>query len=496
MKKEAVATTPDWFRDKRVTVMGLGLNGGGSGIALWLMRHGAKVTVTDLKDQHALAPSMADLERAFIRDSQAGDKRLFHRFTYILGQHREEDFRDTDMVIKGPGVPNGNAFIAIAEKAGVPVETDVSLFFLLCPFPVIGITGTRGKSTTTSLIADMCRRHDRRAILGGNIRISVMDSLDKLIAGSAKRGYKAPPIVLELSSWMLEGLEPHCISPTIGVITNVKPDHLNRYRNMAHYAATKVGIVRHQGKDDVAVLNADDARVTAAAKRTAAKLRWFSAKPLAKGRDGGFLKNGNLMLRDEGRDVLLVPRNALRIPGEHNVMNAITAAVAAHAAGIPLQHIRGAIRAFKGIPGRIETVAIKKGVTFINDTTATSPDGVIAALRALVDKSFKGNIVLIGGGTDKKLIFGDWAKEVRKQVEHLVLFDGTATVKMEVVLKKAGGFKKMVGARNMAEAVRLAAELAKKGDIVLLSPGCASFGLFINEFDRGDQFVRAVRKMR
>jgi UDP-N-acetylmuramoylalanine--D-glutamate ligase len=496
VKRTSVVTTPGWFRDKRITVMGLGLNGGGSGIALWLMRHGAKVTVTDLKDQHALAPSMADLERAFIRDSQHGDKRLFHRFTYVLGKHREEDFRDADMVIKGPGVPNGNPFIAVAEAAGVPVETDVSLFFLLCPFPVIGITGTRGKSTTTSLIAEMCRRHDRRTVLGGNIRISVMDSLDKLLAGAQKRGYTAPPIVLELSSWMLEGLEPHRISPHIAVLTNINPDHLNRYRNMAHYAATKVGIVRSQGKDDFALLNADDARVAAATKHTKAHVRWFSAQPLRAGRDGGFLKNDNFILRDTGKDILLVPRNALRVPGEHNVMNAITAAVAAHAAGVPLHHIRGAIRAFKGIPGRIETVGIKKGVTFINDTTATSPDGAIAALRALTDKAFHGKIVLIAGGTDKKLVFGEWAKEVRKRVARLVLFDGTATVKMEAALKKAGGFKSTVGARNMKEAVRLAAGMAKKGDIVLLSPGCASFGLFINEFDRGDQFVRAVRRMR
>lgn len=495
MKRKAVATTPEWFRDKRITVMGLGLNGGGSGIALWLMRHGAKVTVTDLKDQHALAASVAELERTYIRTVHAGDKRLFHRFTYILGQHREQDFRDTDMVIKGPGVPNGNAFIAAAAQAGVPVETDVSLFFLLCPFPVIGITGTRGKSTTTSLIAEMCRRHDRRTVLGGNIRISVMDSLDKLLASAAKRAV-APPVVFELSSFMLEGLAAHRTSPHIGVLTSIKPDHLNRYRNLAHYAATKVGIVRYQGKDDFAILNADDARVAAAARRTKARVRWFSAKPLKQGRDGGFLKNGNFVLRDGGKDILLVPRNALRIPGEHNVMNAITAAVAAHAAGVPLHHIRNAIRAFKGIPGRIETVGSKKGVTYINDTTATSPDGAMAALRALTDKKKPGRIILIAGGTDKKLVFGEWAKEVRKRVAHLVLFDGTATVKMEAALRKAGGFKRMIGARNMAEAVRVAAGLARKGDIVLLSPGCASFGLFINEFDRGDQFVRAVRRMR
>ncbi len=496
MKKEAVATTSDWFRNKRVTVMGLGLNGGGSGMALWLLRHGAKVTVTDLKDQHALASSIATLERAFIRATHRGDKRLFHRFTYVLGRHREEDFRDADIVIKGPGVPNGNPFIVVAEKAGVPVETDVSLFFLLCPFPVIGITGTRGKSTTTSLVADMCRRHDRRAVVGGNIRISVMDGLDKLLAISKRRGAKAPPIAFELSSWMLEGLEPHHRSPHIAAITNILPDHLNRYRNMAHYATTKVGIIRYQDKGDVAVLNADDARVVAAAKRTKAQVRWCSAKPLAKGRDGGFLKNGNLMLRDDGRDILLVPRNALRVPGSHNAMNAVMAAVIAHAAGVPLQHIRGAIRAFKGIPGRIETVAIKGGVTFVNDTTATSPDGVIAALDALAEGGNRGRIILIGGGTDKNLVFGEWAKEVRKRVAHLVLFDGTATVKMEAALRKAGGFAATVGARDMGEAVRIAAGLAQKGDTVLLSPGCASFGLFINEFDRGDRFVRAVRRMR
>lgn len=493
--------TLDWFRDKRITVMGLGIHGGGVGIAKWLRRHGAIVTATDLRDQHALASSIEELERTYLEEVRSIGKHRMRRIRYVLGAHPEELFTDADMVIRNPAVPRDHRLLSLAKKSGVPVESDISLFFMLCPFPIAGVSGTKGKTTTTTMLAAMCKETDPRTVVGGNIRISPLDRLDRLLALAGKKKPSPPPIVLELSSWQLEGLERHRMSPHVGVITTIVEDHLDRYDGMDDYARAKEICVAFQEKEDVAVLNADNARTAAIGTwhgliknaPNAGRRLWFSVKPLKKG-DGCFIAAGSIVLRIGKVRTKVAPVAAIKLRGTHNRANVLAAVAAAHAMGVPLSAIRKVVKTFKGVPYRLEDLGVKRGIRFVNDTAATAPDASIAAMEAFARKTKK--IVLIAGGADKNLRFDAWARTAKKRVKHLVLFDGTATSKMEAALARAGAETPRAGARSMREAFSEAVRHAKRGDVVLLSPGCASFGIFKNEFDRGDQFSALVKKLR
>ncbi|MEK9152762.1 MAG: UDP-N-acetylmuramoyl-L-alanine--D-glutamate ligase [Patescibacteria group bacterium] len=468
--------------------MGLGLHGGGLGVARWLRRRGAILTVTDLRDRFVLAPSVKELERGFFRDREALGKGNAHRVRYVLGRHDPADFAAADLIIQNPGVPREHPYLSLAAAHGVPVDTDIGMFFKLCQAPIVAVTGTKGKTTTTSLLAEMCRVRDPRTVVAGNIRVSALDALERL----AKLGSRTPPVVLELSSWQLEGLERHRMSPRLAVVTNIMEDHLNRYRGMEDYARAKELIVAFQGSDDVAVLNADDPRIRAIGGRAKSRLVWFSRQAFGDG-DACFLRGKKIVMRQEGAERVIAGIEDIRIPGEHNVMNVLAAAAAAAVMGIPDAAISRVIRAFKGVPGRIETVAVKSGVTYVNDTTATAPDASIAAMKALAGRGKK--IVLIAGGNDKDLHFDAWAATVKKSVKQVVMFEGTATPKMLAAFEAAGVRAGMIKTNSMIDAVRSAAKAAKRGDTVLLSPGCTSFGLFVNEFDRGDQFTAEVRSL-
>jgi len=488
----------DWFKDKKITVMGLGLHGGGVGMAKWLMRHGAAVTVTDLKGPEELADSIAELDRAYqgCLEHQKGPP--VRKIVYSLGSHAEKDFVAADMVIKNPAVPRENPFLSLTASKGIPVETDISIFFLLCPYPSTAVTGTKGKTTTTTLLADISRAHDKRTVVGGNIRISPLDALDKLLQTAKKGAAPPPPIVLELSSWQLESLEKHHLSPRIGVMTNIMEDHLNRYRGMEDYARAKELMVSFQGAGDTAVLNVDDPRIAAIGEKLALKqggprLLWFSVKS-RKG-EGCFVSGGKVVIDLGGRRRTILPLSAVRIPGKHNLGNVLAACAAAAAMGIPDRTIAAVVRKFRGVPGRLEFLGVKGGVHFFNDTTATTPDAAMAAMRTLVPENRK-RIVLLAGGADKELRFEEWAKVVAGRVKHLVLFSGTATPKMLAALDAAGVRTPRTVVGSMAEAMRIAKDQAKPPGTVLLSPGCASFGMFVNEFDRGDQFVKAVKRIR
>lgn len=510
--------TAEWFKGKRVTVMGLGVHGGGLGAAKWLLKSGAIVTVTDLRQEDVLARSMAELEKARANEA-ARRKTGLPPIRFVLGRHEDSDFSGADMVIRNPAVPRGNKFIALAEKSGVPVESDTSIFFSLCPFPIAAVSGTKGKTTTTTLLAEICRAYDKRTVVGGNIRISQLDSLDKLLT-LAKRGAKAPPIVLELSSWQLESLEARRLSPHVGVLTNVMEDHLNRYDGMDDYARAKELIIAFQKPGDFAVVNADDARVAAMGRGESAvagashggERLWFSVKALPRGKSGCFVRGDMVVVRasavNGGKETILFPLTDIRIPGVHNVGNVLAACTAAFALGVTATTIRKVVRAFRGVPHRLETIAIKRGIRFVNDTTATAPDASIAALKTFGDmeggarRSAKTRatamkrVVLIAGGADKDLTFGVWAKAVKRNAKHLVLFDGTAGTKIDAALRVAQVDVPATKHKSMRTAFSEAVQYARRGDIVLLSPGCASFGVFLNEFDRGDQFTKLVKRLR
>lgn len=460
--------------------MGLGLNQGGLGVSKWLLSQGARLTITDLKDRRALAPSIAELEAL-----RASLGRKAHPIRYVLGRHRAEDFRQAGMVIRNPDVRRESPFLKIARAAGIPIESDMSIFFERCAYPIVGVSGTKGKTTVTALLGAMLEAAFGRAFVAGNIRVSPLGSY-------VMEAKKEIPIVLELSSWQLESLAHAKLSPTVAVLTNVLPDHLNRYDGMKDYAAAKELIYAWQLPTDVAIVPLDNPYTKKMGARVRGERFWASMKPVPDEQNGLYYKGKKAVLRAQGLETVLFDAKDVRLPGEHNLWDALLAGGAAYLRGAKPGAIRKALRAFKGMPHRLERVRDLRGVAYWNDTAATTPEASIAAMETIFAKK-KG--VLIAGGADKELAFGAWAKAVKRYAKKAVLFKGTATPKMRAALSRAG-VKLEDDAVTMREAVARATAYAKRGEAVLLSPGCASFGIFVNEFDRGDQFRADVGKLR
>lgn len=416
------------FKGKKVTIMGLGLLGGGVGAARFFVKQGAKVLVTDQKTKNELKESIKKLKGLPIK--------------YVLGKHRKEDFKNTDLVIKNPGVPKNSPYLKIAKKNNIPIKNDVSIFFDLCPAKIIGITGTKGKSTTATLIYLFLKKKYPKTFLAGNIGVSPLEIIPKITKKSI--------VVLELSSFELEDLKK---SPQIAIITTLFPDHLNRYRNFKEYIEAKKPIFKYQKKSDILILNYNDPETRKFAKEALSTVYFF--------------KDSNVSA------ALLVAKIFDIAKGD----------------------IKKILSKFKGIPNRQEFIATKKGVKYFNDTTATTPQSVILAIKTFGERFPKAKIILIAGGQDKNLDYRNLAKEIQKEVDYLVLLPGTASGKLKGVLKELSSFKRSL-APSMEQAVRKASELAKKGDIVLLSPGAASLNLFKNEFDRGNNFNKAVKNLK
>lgn len=426
------------FKNKRVLVMGLGLNGGGVGAARFFVWAGARVTVTDLRRATELAPSVRALKGLPIR--------------YVLGRHRVSDFVRTDVVIQNPGVPDASPYLAAARRADIPIDTDVGVFVERCPAPIIGITGTKGKSTAATLIAECLRKKFRDVILAGNIRTSVLSVLHRI--------RPTTKVVLELSSWQLEGLARKKFSPHIALITNIFPEHLNRYPSFASYARAKGLITKFQGAGDHLFIRRGDALVRKVISGTAAEVHWWPS-----------------------RDAL---PTRLRVLGEHNRANMRAAQAVARHLGVSKPMIWQVFRSFRGLAGRLEVVRRLNGITYVNDTTATMPEAAIAAIRAVHKPP-----VVIAGGTDKNLDYMALARVLARETKAFVLLAGSATEKLK---RHLGSGIPVI--RSMTEALALARRKARRGDTVVLSPGAASFELFRNEFDRGAQFVAAVKKLR
>lgn len=437
------------FKDKKVTIIGLGLHGGGVGVAKFFSQQGAKVLVTDLRSKEELKESLEKLKGKSIK--------------YVLNQHRPEDFINTDLVIKNPAVSDKSKYLQIAKEHGIPIETDIGIFFELCPVPIIGITGSKGKSTVATLIAKFLARKYPKVVLAGNIRTSVLRKLKKID--------KETLVVLELSSWQLTGLRPHGKSPHCSLITNILPDHLNRYRNIDEYIEDKKLIFKFQKSKDILILNHDDKIVRNFAKEAKSEVIYYG--------------------REYEADKLAEIRNEIQLNGEHNLSNVLAAMAVAKLYNVSDKSIKKVLRKFKGIEGRLELVRIIKGVKYINDTTATIPEATLAALN-----SFPSNkqIILIAGGSDKNLDFSQLAKMIDKRVKSLILLEGTATAKLQKEMAKSR--VEIVGPFNdMKQAVSQAQARAEEKDIVLLSPAAASFGLFRHEFERGERFNEAVENL-
>ncbi len=462
------------LRGKRVLVFGLGLHGGGLGVAQWLVEQGARVTVTDMKSAEELQLSLDALEGLPIE--------------FVLGEHRERDFLTSDLIVRNPAVPRESKWLQLARVHGIPVEMEMSLFLERLPrgtAQVIGITGTKGKTTTTLMVGSILARANPKTVVAGNLRVSALQLLDRIDADT--------PVVLELSSWQLEALEPAGVSPHIAAITNISPDHLNRYRDLDDYTQAKQLILRFQQPADFAVLNFDNPLLRPLAHRTAAQVVWTSARrALLQGayRDGNMLVWRSGAVRQPVVDV-----GALRVPGAHNVENALAAIAVASVWGATPEQIAGALGEFSGVEHRQELVCEIAGVRYVNDTTATAPAATMAALDAFAPGARR--IVLIAGGSDKGLDFGEMAQALVERQVQVILLEGSATDRLARAVHDAGG-QEMIAGRydDLERAVERAHTLAQSGDVVLLSPGCASFGMFANEFERGERFRELVKKLQ
>lgn len=452
---------------KKVLVWGLGLHGGGVGSAEFFARQGADVTVTDLKKKSVLKESLQKLKQ-------------FKNIRYVLGKHVEADFKNQDIIVVGPGIPASSPFLKIAKKSGAKLVTDIQIFFEECEAPIYAVTGTKGKTTTTMLLYAMIQKK-WKAHLGGNIRVSVLGILPKI-----KKDHR---VVLELSSFQVETLAAMKKSPHGAIVTNLSPDHLDRYVSQKAYYRSKYDIFLHQKANDIAVLNYDTKELHEAAKTLASKVYWFSSKK--KVPQGLYINNSHVVFRKEGKEKIFFPVTSISLSGEHNVENVLAATLLAYFAGVPVRTIEKVLKNFSAVPGRLEKVRTFKRRTFVNDTTATVPISTIVALR-----SFQKPVVLICGGSEKNLSFKELVREVGKQVRFVVLMNDKASFRIlrEVKRQKIG--VPYVFADSMRQAVKKAYEESKESEIILLSPACASFGLFKNEFDRGDQFVTAVKRLQ
>lgn len=471
------------FKDAVVTVMGLGrfTQGSGVGATKWLLRHGAQVIITDLKSHQELRESVDEVTKWYEQYRKDFPERELYHPIFVLGEHRPQDFTDVQAVLQNPDVRRESEFVKLAREHHVPIFSDVSLFFKFCPYKITAVTGTRGKTTTTALIGEIYKAVDPRAAIAGNIKVSPLESLDDILKDKTPR-----PIVLELSSTLLESLDEVDRGPDIAVITNVYPDHLNRYDTYEQYRASKELIFRDQTADQMLVLNFDHPEVNAMAARARSKVFWFSLQELPEGKPGAFVKNGQIVCLGQ----TILPVSEVKLEGEHNLYNVLAAVCAARLANVPVEKIADVLGTFAGVEYRQEITRVINDVTYVNDTTATSPDGAVAALKRFGPK---GKIILLAGGATKNLSAEAMIAPIKEFCKHVILFEGTATDDLE---KAIGGAVSTTRATSMAEAVSKAVELAKDGDYVLLSPGCASFGMFKNEFDRGDQFREEVGKIR
>ncbi len=467
------------FAGMRATIIGLAREG--TALARFLAEQGAQVTVSDLKGAEELAESIAALEGLPIR--------------YALGGHPSEILDGADALFVSPGVPLDAPIVAEARRRGMPISSETRLFVELCPAPIIGVTGSSGKTTTVSLIGEMLKLDGLRTWVGGNI--------GRPLIGHLKEIEPTDRVVMELSSFQLElfaasgnlgfghwplGFEG--ISPHIAAILNITPDHLDRYPSMEAYIEAKKNIVRYQREDDVAVLSYDDPVCRFIAEECPGQVLFFSRN--AELDRGAFLRDGELVLRlgERGRRICSV--GEIKLPGWHNVSNILAACVLAGLAGASVEAMSHVARTFKGVEHCLEFVRELSGVRYYNDSTATTPSRVVAALE-----SFDAPIILLAGGRDKHLPWDEMAKLTLRKVRHLVLFGEAAPI-IERAIQGARG--KMQDARckmhkctTLEEAVEMAAREAQAGDVVLLSPGGTSFDSFRDFAERGERFKELVR---
>ena len=495
----------DDIKDKHITVMGLGLNGGGEAAVRFLLKHGAFVLVTDMKTEEQLKPTL----NSIAHDASVNKERL----TYVLGGHRIQDFRDADCVIKNPGVKiQGNEFLSAAAA----IESDISLFLQFTKAPIIAVTGSKGKSSTVSAIHYGLKQAGFDAFLGGNITVSPLTFLEQTNENT--------PVVLELSSWQLADLRGRgLLKPKISLITKIVPDHQNWYGNMEDYVADKKLIYADQTPDDFFICDADKDELGTGpkdggswgdtfARECKAKVLRYKQDRLDNSQYGVWLSydsadNLEALARIPGKAADTKILGAVNVPGRHMRQNLMNAALVLYLMGVAAPDIQKILGEWNGIPHRLQFFhqcksAAQKTVRFYNDSCATVPEAAAAASAA-----FGKPVICVMGGTDKGLDFEplaaalDPSNVASTPTAALYLLAGSGTDKLLPLLQKRGinfcGPYNSLGEllADLKRDFESPESAAAQNDTVVFSPGCTSFGMFANEFDRGEKFMAAVKEM-
>ncbi|WP_428939095.1 UDP-N-acetylmuramoyl-L-alanine--D-glutamate ligase [Fontivita pretiosa] len=431
-------------RDKRVTVAGLGRFGGGIEVTRWLVAQGARVLVTDKDTPENLAESLKKLEGLPIE--------------LRLGEHRVEDFTNCDLVVASPAIPPTNEYLAAARRAGVPVTTEIRLFIERCPGTIIGVTGTKGKSTTAKLTELMLSRR-YKTWLGGNFGGSLLPRLPEMC--------KTDLVVLELSSYMLEHLRPMQWSPHVAIVTMITQDHVSWHGSFEAYLDAKKNIVRFQRPDDVAVLSEENELSASFARETKARIVQYGLR---------------------GRKLF-----TLTIPGRHNQLNAQAAYAAADVFGVSWDEAQLAVRDFPGLPHRLQLVhQTPDGVRFVNDSIATIPEAAVAALESFPPK----RVIQIVGGYDKGLPLGAMCAALTRHAKAVLCIGATGpAIAQTMAQADIPNAAAVYQCGDLPTAMKLARQIAAPGDVVLLSPGCASYDQFPNFEARGQAFTSLARQL-
>jgi UDP-N-acetylmuramoylalanine--D-glutamate ligase len=449
------------FRGKKVTVMGLGTFGGGIGAARFAAENGASVTVTDLKTEQELSVSVSKLDGLGI--------------TFVLGRHEMSDFDGADIVVASPAVPIESRYLAAAADSGAELTTEIGLFVEFCPSLICGITGSNGKTTTVSMLRSILEHSGRTFRVGGNIGGSLLSDLADMTSGDI--------VVLELSSFQLEWLDTMKWSPNIAAVLNLTPNHIDRHGSLEKYSLAKRVILNYQKSADTAVLVTDDP----GAKSFESSVRGKYV------RVGAGIEGDGITCEDEwissrsgmSSERIFDTRN-LMIPGKHNILNAMTAVACAKIMGIDSDVVSKGLSAFKGIPHRLEFICEHRGVRFYNDSKATTPEAAAAAVKA-----FDSKVIPIFGGYDKGVTFDGMAASVSDTVGWAAVI-GATSAKISGALDKEGVASSVFG--SLEEAFEGCLKRAQSGDIILLSPACASYDMFSDYETRGDIFKSIVGK--
>ena len=443
---------------KKVLVFGSGISG--IGAVKLLEDHGAEVVLYDGNES---------LDQASLRE-QLGEKT-----TIVLGEFPEHLLEELDLVVLSPGVPTDLPIILAMKEHGIQVIGEVELAYAFGKGDVLAITGTNGKTTTTSLLGEIMKCHQEEVFVVGNIGNPYTVAAGQMTERSVA--------VAEMSSFQLESIET--FRPKVSAILNFTPDHLNRHHTMEAYVEAKKQIAKNQTAEDYCVLNYEDERTKAFGEEVKAQVLYFSSAH--KLERGIYLDDGKMIYKNPEEEIVCHV-DELQILGIHNYENVMAAVAMAAVYGVPMDTIRKAILAFKGVEHRIEYVTEKDGVVYYNDSKGTNPDAAIKGIQAMNRKT-----VLIGGGYDKNSEYTEWIQAFDGKVKQLILI-GATREKIAQDAEKCG-FHDYVFADTFEEAVLLAAKTAKSGEAVLLSPACASWGMFPNYEVRGDKFKEIVNSL-